>query len=47
VDDRVTTPDVDDTSRYPLDAHCEHCCIERSDLAVVASELASVTAWPA
>jgi hypothetical protein len=42
VNDRVTTPDVDDTSRCPLGARCECCGIERNDLAVVTSDLASV-----
>jgi hypothetical protein len=41
-DDRVTTLDVDNTSHCPLGARCECCGVERSDLAVVTSDLASV-----
>jgi hypothetical protein len=42
VNDRATTLAVDDTSRCPLGARCECCGIERSDLAVVTSDLGSV-----
>jgi hypothetical protein len=40
--DVETTSNLDDSSRCPLGARCECCGVERDDLTVVMSDLASV-----